>query len=119
MIAERYVRARSPKNKEKILLFKQDLGMSKKTKVMKLGDGIRHDMAVYLWFKQKGMEGVPISGKQFSCIRRCMVNNQTFLGALDGSGCFVRDMEFAICRFKVILSPPLLDLLKNSSLVNL
>ena len=37
------------------------MGMSKKAKVMKLGDDVQHDKAVYLWFKQKRMEGVPIS----------------------------------------------------------
>ena len=36
--------------------------MSKKVKVMKLGDDVQHDKAVYLWSKQKRMEGVPISG---------------------------------------------------------
>ena len=38
------------------------MGMSKKAKVMKVGDDEQHDKAVYLWFKQKRMEGVPISG---------------------------------------------------------
>ena len=50
-------------NKEKILRFKQemqDVGMSKKTKVMKLRDDIRHGKAVYLWFQRKRMEGIPL-----------------------------------------------------------
>ena len=38
-----------------------DRGM-KTAKVMKLGDNEQHDKAVYLWFKQKRMEGTPISG---------------------------------------------------------
>ena len=38
------------------------MGMSKKVKVMKVGDDEQHDKVVYLWFKQKQMEGVPISG---------------------------------------------------------
>ena len=38
------------------------MGMSKKAKVMKIGDDEQHDKAVYLWFKQKQMEGIPISG---------------------------------------------------------
>ena len=51
------------KNREKILRFQQemtDMGM-KKAKVMKLGDDKQHDKAVYLWLKQKPMEGTPIS----------------------------------------------------------
>ena len=36
------------------------MGMSKKAKVMKLADD--QHKAVYLWFTQKRMEGVPISG---------------------------------------------------------
>ena len=53
------------KNKEKILTFHQemsDMGMQKKAKIMKLGDDVQHDKAVFLWFKQKRMEGVPITG---------------------------------------------------------
>ena len=38
------------------------MGISKKAKVMKVRDDEQHDKAVYLWFKQKRMEGVPISG---------------------------------------------------------
>lgn len=38
------------------------MGMNKKAKVMKVGDDEKHDKAVYLWFKQKGMESIPISG---------------------------------------------------------
>ena len=36
--------------------------MSRDAKVMKLGDDQQVDQAVYIWFKQKRMEGVPISG---------------------------------------------------------
>lgn len=53
------------KNKEKILNFKRemvDMGMKKKAKVMKVGDDQRLDQAVFVWFKQKRAEGVPISG---------------------------------------------------------
>ena len=38
------------------------MGMQKKAKIMKLGDDVQHDKAVFLWFKQKRMEGVPITG---------------------------------------------------------
>ena len=66
VIAERYGVAKGTisdikKNRDKILRFKQmcDMGMSKKQKLMKLGDDVQHDKGVYLWFKQKRMEGVP------------------------------------------------------------
>ena len=67
MIAECYGVAKSTitdikKNSDKILRFKQEMcymGMSKKAKVMKLGDDVQHDKGMYLWFKQKRMEGVP------------------------------------------------------------
>ena len=59
VIAERYGVAKSTisdikKNRDKIVRFKQemcDMGMSKKAKVMKLGDGAQHDKGMYLWFK--------------------------------------------------------------------
>ena len=53
------------KNKEKILAFKKDMaemGMSSKAKMMRLGDDKQLDRAVYVWFKQKRMEGTPIKG---------------------------------------------------------
>ena len=53
------------RNREKILAFKKgmlDMGMTRKAKVMKLSDNIQLEKAVYIWFKQKRMEGVPISG---------------------------------------------------------
>ena len=51
------------KNQERILTFKSEMiGMSRKAKVMKLGDDQQLDKAVYLWFNQKGMDGVLISG---------------------------------------------------------
>ncbi len=70
VIAERYGVVKSPvsdikKNRDKILRFTQemrDMGMSKKAKVLKVGDDEQHDKVVYLWFKQKQIEGVPISG---------------------------------------------------------
>ena len=56
------------KNCEKILCFRKvcNMGMSKKAKVMKLGYDPEHDNAVFLWFKQKRMEDVPISGANLS-----------------------------------------------------
>ena len=53
------------RNKEKILKFKSEiveLGVNSKAKTMKLGDDRQLDEAVYLWFAQKRMEGVPVSG---------------------------------------------------------
>ena len=53
------------KNREKILKFKtemNDMGMTRSAKVMKLSDDSKLDQAVYLWFRQKRMEGMPVSG---------------------------------------------------------
>ena len=70
VIAERYDLGKDTvsdikKKCDKILRFNQEMrnmGISKKVKVMKVGDDKQHDKAIYLWFKQKWMEGVPISG---------------------------------------------------------
>ena len=70
VIAERYGVGKSAvsdikKNRDKILHFNQEMrnmGISKKVKVMKVGDDKQHDKTVYLWVKQKQLEGVPISG---------------------------------------------------------
>ena len=56
VIAERYGVGKSTvsdikKNRDKILRFQQemrDMGMSKKVKVMKVGDDEQHDKAMYL-----------------------------------------------------------------------
>ena len=61
VIAERYGVGKSTvlnikKNRNKILRFQQemhDMGISKKAKVMKVGDDEQHDKTMYLWFKQK------------------------------------------------------------------
>ena len=61
VIAELYGVAKSTisgikKNRDNILRLKQEMcnmGMSKKAKVMKLGDDVQHNKGVYLWFKQK------------------------------------------------------------------
>lgn len=53
------------KNKEKILSFRRqtvDMGMKKRPKTMKLGEDRELDQALYLWFKQKRMSGVPVTG---------------------------------------------------------
>jgi hypothetical protein len=38
------------------------MGMQKQAKVMKISDDRRLDQAVFLWFRQKRAEGIPISG---------------------------------------------------------
>ena len=53
------------KNRDKLLTFSKELkemGTKRKVKVMKLGDDPELDKAVYIWFRQKRMEGIPISG---------------------------------------------------------
>ena len=52
-------------NRDKLLKFNMELkemGTKRDVKVMKLGDDPLLDKAVYVWFRQKRMEGVPISG---------------------------------------------------------
>ena len=54
------------KNQEKILSFKSkmvNMGMKRDAKVMRVSEDAVLDQAVYLWFKQKRMEGVPIMGQ--------------------------------------------------------
>ena len=52
------------KSKEKILQFRREMvemGMTNKPKVMKFGYNEKLDQALYLWFKQKRMQGIPVS----------------------------------------------------------
>lgn len=70
VICEKYGIGRSTvgdikKNRDKFTEFQSvvvSMGMSRDVKAMKLGDDQQLDQAVYIWFKQKRMEGVPISG---------------------------------------------------------
>ena len=70
IICEKYGIGRSTiggikKNRDKLTNFKGafvSMGMSRDVKIMKIGDDQWLDQAVYIWFKQKRMEGVPISG---------------------------------------------------------
>lgn len=53
------------RNRAKLLTFRKELkemGTKRSVKVMKLGDDPELEKAVYIWFRQKRMEGVPISG---------------------------------------------------------
>ena len=75
------------------------MGMSKKVKVIKVRDGKQHNKAVYLWFKQKRMEGVPISGPML-CekaveLHKKMVKSQVSLEVQDGNGNSARGTEYA------------------------
>ena len=70
VISEKYGIGRSTvgdirKNKDKILKFSRDAaetGFKKKAKVMKPAKDEHLEEALYIWFKQKRMEGIPISG---------------------------------------------------------
>lgn len=70
IICEKYGIGRSTvsdikRNREKLLAFKKklkEMGTKRNVKVMKLGDDEELEKAVYIWFRQKRMEGVPISG---------------------------------------------------------
>ena len=70
MISEKYGIGRSTvgdikKNEEKILKLTRDAaetGNLKKVKAMKPAKDENLEEALYIWFKQKRMEGVPISG---------------------------------------------------------
>ena len=53
------------RDRQKLLDFKKqtlDMGMYRCPKTMRLGTSTILDKAVYLWFKQKRMDGIPISG---------------------------------------------------------
>ena len=53
------------KDRQKLLEFKKealDMRMYRQTKTMRLGNNVALDKAVYLWFKQKRMDGIPVTG---------------------------------------------------------
>jgi hypothetical protein len=53
------------RNKDKIIGFKRemtDMGMTRPAKIMKVGNDTELDKAIYMWFQQKRMEGMPMSG---------------------------------------------------------
>ena len=53
------------RDRQKLLDFKKetlDMGMHHQPKMMKLGTSAILDKAVYLWFKQKRMDGIPVTG---------------------------------------------------------
>ena len=119
VIAERYGVGKSTildikKNHDKILRFKQemcDMG-SKKVKVMKVGDDEQHNKTVYLCFKQKRMEGVPILGpilceKAVQLHKKMYGEESVSLEVQDGNGGSARGMEYATCPLKVRNYPPI------------
>ena len=61
-----------------------EMGVNRKAKkVMKLAANDKLDKALYIWFKQKRMEGVPISGSML-CEKAIQLNL-----LLDGKSTFV------------------------------
>lgn len=49
---------------DKLLDFKKqtlDMGMCRHPKTMRLGNSVILDKAVYVWFKQKRMDGIPVT----------------------------------------------------------
>ena len=94
IIAERYGIGKSTisdikRNTEKITKFEMemtDMGMKKTAKTMKLGDDEKHYKAVYLWFRQKRMEGTPISGSILS--EKAVQLYQKMYGDDNSSGSF-------------------------------
>ena len=95
------------KNRRKILEFSSkmvEMGMSRKATVMKLGDDDKLDQAVYLWFKQKRVEGVPISGPMLSAkalqLSKGLHGETTFTASEEWRWSFVRGTGFASFPFK-------------------
>ena len=53
------------KNKQNLLAFHREsseMGIGRKAKTMRLGEDQKLDKAVYIWMKQKRMEGAPVTG---------------------------------------------------------
>ena len=110
------------KNREKILRFQQEMtDMEMKTaKVMKLGDNEQHDKAVYLWFKQKQMEGTsisrPILSEKVKQLHITMIgDDSSFSGSTGWQWIFCNDTEYALFCCKERSSLLILQLLTNSS----
>ena len=78
------------KNREKIIKFNKDtleMGMKKKAKTMKLGKDRNLDDALYVWFRQKRMEGIPVSGpmlRKKALLLNKMLNGSDNFIASDG-----------------------------------
>ena len=84
------------KNREKIGKFGQDateMGMKKKAKTMKLGADKNVKEALYVWFKQKRLEEVPISGLMLQEIffsKPVTCGNGDFASAMECISCQCR-----------------------------
>lgn len=112
LIAEKYGIGRSTvsdikKNKKKILEYRGELverGVKKTVKAIKYGEDQRLDQAVYMWFKQKQMEGVPVSGgmlrEKALELNRKLHGENSFKASEGGSGSSAIDMEYDsyLCR---------------------
>lgn len=141
VVGEKHVAGKSmisdiKENKEKILTFHRemsDLGMQKKTKIMKLGDDVQHDKAVFCGLSRNEWRGtyheantVP---KSYSTTQEAARRPVSFLVAQDGTGGSVSVTESIICHFKVrnclltlrqvLNSSPLLNLLNNTILLSI
>ena len=71
------------------------MGMKRKAKVIRVGKDVQLDKAIYLWFKQKRMKGIPISGPLL-CEKALDINKKQLLSmqVKVGSGDFFKGMEF-------------------------
>ena len=83
-----------------------ELGVNSKAKTMKLGDDRQLDEAVYLWFAQKRMEGVPVSGlvlrdKALELTKKNFTGILLSLPVMGGSGVFAAGMELGSSLSKV------------------
>ena len=70
------------KDRQKLLEFKKealDMGMYRQTKTMRLGNNVALDKAVYLWFKQKRMDGIPVMGP-ILCQKAVQLSKKLFGG---------------------------------------
>ena len=102
IIAEKFGRVKSTvgdikKSKEKILQFRREMvemRMTNKPKVMKLGYNEKLDQALYLWFKQKRMQGIPVS-EPLLCAKATGLNEM--LGG-DSSSSASEGWKWRFCR---------------------
>ena len=77
------------KDRQKLLEFKKealDMRMYRQPKTMWLGNNVALDKAVYLWFKQKRMDGIPVMGPILSrrlsnSARSCLEEDHRFVAS--------------------------------------
>ena len=99
------------KNRDKLTKFRSDIvheyhlyGHEQGCyKVMKLGDDQQLDQAVYIWFKQKRMEGVPISRPMLALDLNKWLNGESKSSASErwkSSGDSEKGTGFETCLLK-------------------